>query len=209
MLVVGLTGGIGAGKSTVAAYIAELAQAVIDTDQVARDVVEPGSSALDEIRNAFGEAVITGAGTLNRAALAEMVFGAAEKRHTLEEILHPRIRAAWKKQLAHWRVAGETRAVVVIPLLFETAADTEVDRVICVGCSAETQMLRLLERGWTVEQAGRRIAAQWPLERKMNLADGVIWNNSTREVCLEQTARLFASKRFSTETGAGACARTV
>jgi dephospho-CoA kinase len=191
MLVVGLTGGVGMGKSTVAEYLRSRGEELIDTDEVAREVTRPGSEALGEIAREIGPEVLAADGSLNRGALAARVFGAESQRKALERILHPRIRQRWLRQIEEWRAEGKTRAIVVIPLLFETGAQGELGRVICVGCTPRVQMTRLMTRGWSREQAQQRIAAQWPIERKMDLADGVIWNEGSVEMCLEQAARLF------------------
>jgi dephospho-CoA kinase len=193
MVLIGLTGGIGMGKSTVAEYLLGCGEHLVDTDALARRFVEPGQPALNEIRSAFGQEVFDSGGTLDRKALARVAFSSAEARKKLEEILHPRIRAAWKEEVEQWRRAGVSRGVVIIPLLFETGAQTEMDKVICVGCSGEVQNRRLLARGWTPAEIKARNAAQWPVEKKMDHADGVIWNESTMELCAEQCARLFSA----------------
>jgi dephospho-CoA kinase len=189
MRLIGLTGGIGMGKSTVAEYLIRSGEKVIDSDLLARRMVEPGQPALEEIRRAFGDAVISSEGQLDRKALASAVFSDDESRRRLETILHPRIRAAWRRQVELWRAAGESRATVVIPLLYETGADAEVDQVLCVSCTPETQRARLRTRGWDDEEIARRNAAQLPIEKKMDRADGVIWNESSIEICEEQCRR--------------------
>src|SRR5262245_40563877 len=136
MLLIGLTGGIGMGKSTVAEYLVRRGEMLVDTDVLARAFVQPGESALAEIRSAFGDAAFDSDGGLNRQALGTLVFNSAELRRKLEAILHPRIRAAWRAQAERWRAAGVNRAVIVIPLLYETGAQAELDKVICVACSA-------------------------------------------------------------------------
>jgi dephospho-CoA kinase len=190
MLLIGLTGGIGMGKSTVARLMAERGEHIVDTDQLARDLVAPGQPALDEIRSAFGEAVFSPEGTLDRAALASEVFRNAQKRARLEQILHPRIRAEWLAQAQAWRGRGERRGVVVIPLLFETSAEKEFDLTICVACSAAVQASRLRERGWSDPEINNRLASQRPIAEKMDRADRVIWNESTVEVCRMQAERI-------------------
>jgi dephospho-CoA kinase len=194
MVLIGLTGGIGMGKSTVAEHLLRRGEKVVDTDVLARRFVEPGQTALDEIRSAFGPEVFEIGEVLNRKALARVVFGSAEARKKLEGILHPRIRAGWKEEVEQWRRAGVSRGVVIIPLLFETDAEPEFDKVICVGCSREMQNQRLLTRGWSLAEIKERNAAQWPIKKKMDHADGVIWNESTMEVCKEQCTRLFSAQ---------------
>ena len=192
MLLIGLTGGIGMGKSTVSRYLAAEGENVIDTDELARELVSPGQPALEEIRAEFGGEVVSSDGTLNRAALATVVFKNPERRARLESILHPRIRAAWLAQAREWRARGEKRAVVVIPLLFETGAEKEFGLTICVACSERTQSLRLRERGWDEREIKNRLAAQRPVAEKMDRADRMIWNESSVEICQAQAGRIFA-----------------
>jgi dephospho-CoA kinase len=182
MIRIGLTGGIGMGKSTAATLLAEQGIRVVDTDQLARDVVAVGQPALAEIRAAFGAGVLAADGSLNREAMAALVFSDVGKRQQLEAILHPKIRERWLGCLAEWKAAGATAGVVVIPLLFETGAEAAFDRVLCVACSERSQMERLKAR----------IAAQWPAQRKMDLSHGVVWTEPGREVHGEQLRRLLA-----------------
>ena len=163
MLRIGITGGIGMGKTTVAEFLQRRGEFVIDTDALARDLVAPGEPALEDINRAFGSGVLNPDESLNRLALAEVVFASEEKRKQLEGILHPRIRSAWLEELERRAAQGAQRAVVVIPLLFETGAEKELDLVICVACSRLSQMDRLRARGWNDEQIERRCAAQKPV----------------------------------------------
>jgi dephospho-CoA kinase len=173
---IGLTGGVGMGKSTAASYLAGFGIDVIDTDDVARQVVEPGQPALEEIRTRFGDEVISPEGFLRRDEVARLVFRDAKARADLEAILHPRIRRVWMDQVDSWRNANRQWAVVVIPLLFETNAASHFDATICIACSEQTQRRRLEPRGWTPEQMAMRIHAQWPVDRKMTGATFVIWS---------------------------------
>jgi dephospho-CoA kinase len=193
MLLIGLTGGIGMGKSTVAQLMAKRGERIIDTDQLARDLVLPGQPALEEIRSEFGSQAIRPDGTLDRSALAALVFDDPQKRARLEAILHPRIRAAWLAEAQKWRTAGARRGVVVIPLLFETGAEKEFGLTICVACSPVTQAKRLRDRGWTDVEMNNRLASQRPISEKMDRADRVIWNESTVEVCKLQAERIFGA----------------
>ena len=180
------------GKSTVSEHLAGEGENVIDTDALARDLVAPGQPALEEIRGEFGGEVVHSDGTLNRAALASVVFNDPKQRSRLESILHPRIRAAWLAQAREWRARGEKRGVVVIPLLFETGAEKEFGLTICVACSEGTQAVRLQERGWGEREIKNRLAAQRPAAEKMERADRVIWNESSVEICQAQAGRIFA-----------------
>lgn len=192
MKTIGLTGGVGMGKSTAADLLRERGVCVVDTDEIARQVTAPGQPALAEIRAAFGDEVFAAAGALLRAALAEKVFSDADARRQLEAILHPRIRAIWHEQVARWRVEGVPLAVVVIPLLFETGAQAELDLTVCVGCSAAIQHQRLLSRSWSEEQIAQRQQAQLPLEKKMAAANHVLWNDGDRVALAAQLDRLLA-----------------
>ena len=175
MKVLGLTGGVGMGKSTAAQMLRERGVAVVDTDVLARQVVEPGKPALAEVVKAFGGEIVGPDGQLRRAELARRVFADAAARARLEKILHPRIRALWQAQVETWRAEGRPLAVVVIPLLFETRAEAELDGTICLACTAATQQERLRARGWSAEQIEQRIRAQWPVEQKIARANYVVW----------------------------------
>jgi len=190
MKTLGLTGGVGTGKSTAAQLLQRRGAAVVDTDELAREVVRPGQPALAEIREVFGKDIIAPDGHLRRDVLARIVFADPAARQRLEDILHPRIRNLWCAQITAWRNEGKRLAVVVIPLLYETKAETELDAVICVACTAATQRRRLLARGWTPEQIEQRIQAQWPIEKKMALADYVIWTEGGLDVHAEQLDRI-------------------
>lgn len=190
MKTLGLTGGVGMGKSACAQLLAARGAAVVDTDELARQVVEPGQPALAEVQSAFGPDIVDGGGRLKREALAQVVFANAEAREKLEAILHPRIRALWQTQLEAWRTENRPLAVVVIPLLFETRAETEFDRVLCVACSAATQRERLWARGWTDAQLQQRIAAQMPIEEKLLRSHHVIWTEGGMDVHAQQLDRI-------------------
>jgi dephospho-CoA kinase len=155
---------------------------VVDTDDLARKIVEPGQPALAEVLAAFGPEMIGPDGRLRRDEMARRVFADSTSRQRLEAILHPRIRELWRVQVEAWRVEGRPLAVVVIPLLFETKAETELDATICVACSAATQHERLRSRGWTPEQTEQRLQAQWPTEQKMTRADYLIWTEGSLDV---------------------------
>ena len=188
--VFGLTGGVGMGKSTVAQMLERRGVPVVDTDALARKVVEPGQPALKEIQEMFGAAVISPDGALRREELARRVFASDMSRKQLEAILHPRIRALWQAQVEQWRATGVRLGVVVIPLLFETNAAKSFDKTICVACSPVSQQQRLAARGWSAEQIQQRIAAQWPTEKKLTLADYAIWAEGTPEVTMAQVDRI-------------------
>ena len=192
MKTIGLTGGVGMGKSTAADLLRQRGVCVVDTDEIARQITAPGQPALAEIRAAFGDELFAADGTLLRAAMADKVFSDADARRQLEAILHPRIRALWQEQFAEWRAKGVPLAVVVIPLLFETGAQAELDLTVCLGCSAAIQQQRLLSRGWSEEQVARRKQAQLPLEKKMASANYVLWNDGDRLALAAQLDKLVA-----------------
>jgi dephospho-CoA kinase len=191
MRVFGLTGGMGMGKSTSAQLLRQRGAAVVDTDYLARELVQPRQPALLEIQRVFGDVIVGPDGQLRRDELARIVFADAEARARLEGVLHPRIRDRWRAQIAAWRNQGVPLAVVVIPLLFETKAKAEFDVTICVACSAATQRQRLLSRGWTAQQIEQRLAAQWPIERKMAESNCVVWTEGSLEVLAQQLWRIF------------------
>lgn len=192
MKVFGLTGGLGMGKSTAAQILSRRGIAVVDTDDLARQLVGPGQPALAEIQKQFGPDIVAPDGQLRREELARLVFADGSARQKLEAILHPRIRKQWQAQVAAWRESGRCAAVVVIPLLFETGAESHFDEIICLACSAATQRERLRLRGWTEEQIDQRLAAQWPVERKMALARHVVWTEGDVAALEEQLARVIS-----------------
>jgi dephospho-CoA kinase len=191
MKLCGLTGGVGMGKSTAAGFFLQQGARIIDTDDLARELVQPGQPALAEIQNHFGAALIAPDGALRRAELARLVFARSTVRRQLEAILHPRIRAAWLAQVESWKTEGVPLALVVIPLLFETQAEAHFEKIICVACSPSTQRERLAARGWSAEQIGQRIAAQWPVEQKIARAHHVLWTEGTKDSSAQQVVRIF------------------
>jgi len=191
MKLLGLTGGVGMGKSTVAGFFRVRGAQVVDADELARQLVQPGQSALAEIQAEFGTKVIAPDGRLRREELARIVFADAAAREKLEAILHPRIRELWLARIENWRKENRALAVVVIPLLFETRDKSHFDKIICVACSAPAQRERLLARGWTPEQIRQRIAAQWPVEQKIFRADFVVWTDGALDGQVRQLERIF------------------
>ena len=190
MLTIGLTGGIGMGKTTTANLFRDAGLLVIDTDVLAREVVEPGQPAWNEIRQIFGEEILEPDGQLRRDELARQVFSDETRRRQLEGIVHPRIRERWQAEVELWRAQNQPRGVVVIPLLFETNASASFDAVICIACSATTQRQRLLARGLSPEQIDHRIEAQWPIEKKIALSHFVIWTEGGLDILAAQVDRI-------------------
>jgi dephospho-CoA kinase len=189
--VLGLTGGIGSGKSTVARMFQELGAEVVDADQLAREVVAPGEPALRDLAAAFGRGVILPDGSLDRPRLASIVFKDEAARATLNAITHPRIRARMRAEVEARR--GLPGLLVLdIPLLFEGKPFEEFDSSVVVWVDRATQLRRLVERdGFSLEEASRRIAAQMPLDHKRDRADEVIDNSRSPEETRAQVERLY------------------
>ncbi|KIY22153.1 MULTISPECIES: dephospho-CoA kinase [Mesobacillus] len=190
-LIIGLTGGIASGKSTVSAMFTELGITVIDADIEARLAVEPGEQAYQEIVRHFGPGILEQNGSINRSALGSIIFANEEKRLKLNSIVHPAVRErmAIKRQQA---VASNEKAVVLdIPLLFESKLTGLVEKIIVVYVDEKTQLDRLIGRnGFSEEEAITRIRSQMPLKDKIVLADEVIDNNGTIEQSREQLMKI-------------------
>ena len=185
---IGLTGGIASGKSVVADMFAELGVPVIDTDLIAREVVQPGQPALDEIRERFGETVIDPAGALDRAVLRKLIFSDDDARLDLEAILHPRIGAETHRQAD---AANGDYQLIVVPLLVGSPLLQFVNRVLVVDCQEDTQIRRLLERDTeSVEQAERILAAQASREERLAIADDVVNNDHSLDHVRDQVIDL-------------------
>ncbi len=179
---IGLTGGIAAGKSSVAELWRAHGATVIDSDLLAHRALEPATATYREIVQTFGPAIVNADRTINRRQLGDIVFADAARRQELNAIVHPIVRAEWQRGLA----ATTGIAVVGIPLLFEVGAEKEFDCVVVVGCSETTQLARLAVNGLTEAQARARIRAQLPLPVKMDRGDFVIWNDGSRAVLHRQ-----------------------
>ena len=200
MIRLGLTGGIGMGKSTAAELLAKRGAKISDSDDIARELVEPGRPALQAIAEAFGNEVLRADGSLDRGRVAKLVFGDDEARRTLEDILHPRIRATWLGNLDRWAGEGAALGVAVIPLLYETGSEAAFDKIVCVACSPEAQRERLRQRDWSDEEIDRRIAAQMSAEEKMKRADHVVWTDGPVSAHADQWDDLLARWRGASST---------
>ena len=177
MLVIGLTGGIGSGKTAVSDHFARLGAPVIDADVVSREVVEPGQPALLEIVEQFGADVLQEDGTLDRRVLRQHIFNDSEAKTRLEQILHPKIRATMRKQLEE---TDAPYAILSIPLLFETGQNKTVDRVLVVDCLPDIQLRRVMQRdGGSEREAQSIIDSQSDRNLRLAAADDVIENNGT------------------------------
>jgi dephospho-CoA kinase len=191
MRVVGLTGGIGSGKTTVANILASLGASVVDTDEIARSLTGPEGEAMAAVREAFGARFVTSEGALDRAAMRALAFEDPVARARLEAILHPAIRSRADAMLA---AAKGAYALVVVPLLFETRGYLDrVCRVLVVDCPEGLQASRTAARsGLAAAEVRAIMAAQWPRWRRLQLADDVVWNGGTEADLGPQCERLHA-----------------
>lgn len=190
--VLGLTGGVGMGKSTAARLLKKVGLPVVDSDDLAREAVQPGTEGLAEIADEFGEGFLKADGSLDRDKMASTVFQDEAARKRLEAIIHPRVRTVWEKQIDQWREQKRPVGVVVIPLLFEVDLQDSFDAVLCVACTANTQRDRLRERNWDDAQITARIAAQMDIAQKMDLADHVLWNEGAPELLMDQIKEILS-----------------
>jgi len=194
-LLVGLTGGIATGKSTVSALLRQFGCEIIDADLLAREVVEPGQPAWTTIVAEFGQDVLTGDGTLDRKKLGAIVFADPERRRRLEAITHPAIRERFQARLDELAEKGFTGIVIFdAAVMIESGNYKNMDRLVVVVTDEPTQMSRLQGRDGTDDAEGRRkIASQMPLSEKAKLADYVIDNSGDRHATAEQVGRVFAA----------------
>ena len=190
--VIGITGGVGMGKSTAAKLLREQGVPVLDSDDIAREVVAVGEPALMEISEIFGADFLNAKGQLDRAKMAAHIFGNDAEREKLETIIHPRVRERWLAQMETWRADDVPLGVVVIPLLFEVGAEAEFDFIICVACTGNTQRERLRARGWDDAQITARIAAQMDVAQKIERADQVMWTEGDVGLLREQLQCILA-----------------
>jgi dephospho-CoA kinase len=191
---VGLTGGIASGKSAVAAILRRLGAAIINADELSREVVRPEQGAWEEIIKTFGPDILQEDKTLDRRKLRKIVFDNPEARKKLEAIIHPRVRALAERRISELATAGSSVIVYEVPLLFEAQIHLWLRPVILVACDLETQKKRLLERDHLTElEAQQHLDAQMSLEEKRKLADYVIENDGTPEE-LEQHVRAVLQK---------------
>lgn len=179
-MIIGLTGSIASGKSTVSRMLEERGFPIVDADRIARLVVEPGQPALEEIRQTFGDEVILQDGTMDRAAVGNRIFNNPAERKKLNDIMHPAIRQEMLRQRDGHFERGAKTVVMDIPLLFESRLQHFADKVLVVSVTEETQLKRLMERdGFSEKEARARITSQLPISEKERGADAVIYNNGT------------------------------
>lgn len=201
---VGVTGTLGAGKSTVARMFEEWGAWRIDADALAREAVEPGTPALVEIREEWGDGVLDGDGRLDRAALRERVFGDPDARRRLEAIVHPEVRRLREERLREAERSGAEVVVTEVPLLLEAGMADEFDAVVVVDAPAEVRRRRVREARDVDDDTFDAIeAAQWPGERKRRAADHVIENDGSRETLEAAARQVWDRLRATTVAGRG------
>lgn len=202
MLNVALTGNVGSGKSTVAAFWVESGVPVISADELSREAVLPGTPGLREVQEAFGDSVLAADGTLDRPRLRELVFADEERRRTLEGILHPRIRQLRSQRVEDMRAAGAMLVVSEIPLLFETGTQRAFDLTVLVDAPVELRLERLeRDRGLGADEARRIMAAQMDPAEKRSAADVVIDNAGTLDELEAEAGRVLAELRVRAGEG--------
>lgn len=192
MLRVALTGGIATGKSHVLEEFRRLGVPCLDADELAHGVTAAGTEATDAIAARFGSDILAPDGSVNRAKLGPIVFADTAARHELEAIVHPAVYRSIVAGLRGLEMLGEYLiAIVDVPLLYETGADKQFDRVVVTICPPDVQRARLVERGMTEDDARQRLAAQWPTEKKAQRADFVIQTGGTFEETNRQVAEVY------------------
>ncbi|MCZ2258003.1 dephospho-CoA kinase [Sporosarcina sp. G11-34] len=192
-MIIGLTGSIASGKSTISKMLAKKGFPIVDADEIARLVVEPGTEVIEEIRRVFGEEVLHADNTLNREKLGECIFGNVVEREKLNSIIHPAIRAEMIRQKEKFVFDGFKTIIMDIPLLFESKLQHFVEKILVVSVTPEIQKQRLMSRNeLTKEEALARIGSQLPMEQKEEGADEIIYNNGTVEESEKQLLEILA-----------------
>ena len=190
-MIIGLTGSIATGKSTVSRMLRAKGYPIIDADEISRQVVEPGSPVLTSIAEAFGPDVLLPDGSLNREMLGSLIFNDRENREKLNGIMHPAVRKEMLRQKEEWLENGANTVIMDIPLLFESKLQSYVDKILVVSATPEIQMERLMARnGYSADEAEIRINSQLPIAEKEKGADAVIDNNGTLEETEKQLDEL-------------------
>ncbi len=205
MKVVGLTGGIGSGKSTVSAMLEKMGGRIIDADKLAREVVEPGNPAWKDIMREFGEGVLNHDSTINREALAELVFRDEKKRRRLNQITHPRIGERMIELIDRFREQGAPVAIIDAALLIESPATRWIKPVIVVAAGDELKIERIMKRdGAAREEVEKRIRSQMPDREKRKHADYVIENSGDLAGLEEQVRKVWEQVTGRAGSGQGA-----
>ena len=188
MKVIALTGGIGAGKSTVAQFFSELGANVVDADHLARVAIERGSEGFDEVVARFGQSILSN-GDINRKALAEIIFSDPAAKRDLEDIIHPRVQKLFAQAVIDNEPAGNL--IYEIPLLVETDAAKKFDFIVTVEADEELRIERLLARGMFISDIRARLANQAPSQARIDIADAVIINDGDEDQLLRQVENLW------------------
>lgn len=191
MKVIALTGGIGAGKSTVAQFLSELGANVVDADHLARVAIERGSEGFDEVVTRFGQSILSN-GDINRKALAEIVFSDPDSKRDLEAIIHPRVQKLFAQAVIDNEPAGNL--IYEIPLLVETDAAKKFDFIVTVEADEELRIERLLARGMFISDIKARLANQAPSQARIDIADAVIVNDGDEDHLLRQVENLWEGR---------------
>jgi dephospho-CoA kinase len=204
MIVVGLTGGVGTGKSTVASFFRELGAYVIDFDELARQVTRPRSKAWKEIVECFGRGVLNDDLTMNRQRLAEIVFSDKAKLMKLDRVVHPEVFRE-DERITNQIARRDPEALIIkdIPLLFEVGRPANMDKVVVVSATRRNQLARLREKGMTAEEAENRIKSQLPLEEKTKSADFVVNNDGSLEKTRRQVEEIYLQLQKQDNIGSG------
>jgi dephospho-CoA kinase len=199
-LVIGLTGGIASGKSTVSNILKEMDITIIDADVEARLAVEKGEPAYQKIVAEFGDEIVLPGGDIDRQKLGSIIFHNAEKRQLLNSIVHPEVRKRMNDQVEAARISGEQVIILDIPLLFESKLTYMVEKTILVYVDKDIQLKRLMERNdLSLEEAEARIKSQMPLSEKVDLADAVITNNGSISETKKQVIEVLKSWGITTQ----------
>ena len=191
MKVIALTGGIGAGKSTVAQFFSELGATVVDADHLARVAIERGSEGFDEVVARFGQSILSN-GDINRKALAEIIFSDPDSKRDLEAIIHPRVQKLFAQAVIDNEPAGNL--IYEIPLLVETDAAKKFDFIVTVEADEELRIERLLARGMFISDIKARLANQAPSQARIDIADAVIVNDGDEDHLLRQVENLWEGR---------------
>jgi dephospho-CoA kinase len=198
MKVIALTGGIGAGKSTVAQFFSELGANVVDADHLARIAIERGSEGFDEVVARFGEKILEN-GDINRKALAEIVFSDPDAKRDLEAIIHPRVRNLFAQAIIDNEPAENL--IYEIPLLVETDAASKFDFIVTVEADEDLRIERLLARGMFITDIKARLASQAPSQARRDIADAVIVNDGDEDRLLRQVENLWEGQIADLSSG--------
>jgi dephospho-CoA kinase len=184
---IGLTGGIGCGKSTVVGFFEEAGWKTLESDKIVADLLANDETVQTELRQRWGEAVFSGDGQVNRRAIADKVFQDESELTWLEQLLHPRVRDVWENTMLD---DADADWLVEIPLLYEKRLESSFELIVCIGSSPDVVEIRMAARGYSGEEVERRRERQMPLDEKMRLADRVITNTGSLEFLKKQTLRL-------------------